>query len=116
MGSLLSDRNTYELVSTPPFRRIERELNARLLSLKKKKIDDSTYRKLHSTDGIPPDIRGSVKHHKKDNPLRPFDTCITSAFYNTSKFLTDIFSPKSQQILGLQFLTVFPRNIRYYNS
>ena len=43
MESLLSDRNTYELASTPLFRRIERELNARLLSLKKqKKIEAST--------------------------------------------------------------------------
>ena len=54
METLLNDRSTYELVSTSPFRRIERELNAMLLSLKRqKKIDDPTYRKLHSTDGTP---------------------------------------------------------------
>ena len=94
METLLNDRSTYELVSTSPFRRIERELNAMLLSLKRqKKIDDPTYRKLHSTDGTPPAIRGSVKHHKEGNPLRPIVTCIGSALYNTSKFLTDILSP-----------------------
>ena len=38
-------------------------------------------------------IRGSVKHHKEGNPLRPIVTCIGSALYNTSKFLTDILSP-----------------------
>ncbi|KAL9982212.1 hypothetical protein ACROYT_G011025 [Oculina patagonica] len=48
---------------------------------------------LHSTDGTPPAIRGSVKHHKEGNPLRPIVTCIGSALYNTSKFLTDILSP-----------------------
>ena len=94
METLLNDRSTYELVSTSPFRRIERELNAMLLSLKRQeKIDDPTYRKLHSTDGTPPAIRGSVKHHKEGNPLRPIVTYIGSALYNTSKFLTDILSP-----------------------
>ncbi len=43
---------------------------------------------LHSTDAIPP----SVKHHKPNNPLRPIVTCRHTALYNTSKFLTDIFS------------------------
>ena len=33
METLLNDRSTYEVVSTSPFRRIERELNAMLLSL-----------------------------------------------------------------------------------
>ena len=94
METLLNDRNTYELVSKAPFRRIERDLNAMLLSLKKQqKIDEPTYRKLHSTDGTPPAIRGSIKHHKEGNPLRPIVTCIGSALYNTSKFLTDIISP-----------------------
>ena len=94
METLLSDRSTYEIVSTSPFRRIERELNAMLLSLKRQhKIDEPTYRKLHSTDGTPPAIRGSVKHHKEGNPLRPIVTYMGSALYNTSKFLTDILSP-----------------------
>jgi len=35
METLLNDRNTYELVATAPFRRIERDLNAMLLSFKK---------------------------------------------------------------------------------
>ena len=77
-----------------PFKRIERELNKRLLVLKNEhKINDSTYRKLHSTDAIPPAIRGSIKHHKEGNPVRPIVSSIGSALYNTSKFLTDILSP-----------------------
>ena len=91
METLLNDRSTYEVVSTSPFRRIERELNAMLLSLKRQqKMDEPTYRKLHSIDGTPPATRGSVKHHKKGNPLRPIVTCIGPALYNTSKFLMDI--------------------------
>ena len=94
MDSLLSDRNTYELVLKYPFKRIERELNKRLLVLKNQhKISESTYRKLHSTDAIPPAIRGSIKHHKQGNPVRPIVSSIGSALYNTSKFLTDILSP-----------------------
>ena len=38
-------------------------------------------------------IRGSVKYHKEGNLLRPIVTCIGSALYNTSKFLTNILSP-----------------------
>ncbi|XP_068737985.1 uncharacterized protein [Montipora capricornis] len=94
MNALLNDHNTYELVSKPPFRRIERELNNRLLTLKNQlKICDSTYRKLRSTDTIPPAIRGSIKHHKEGNPLRPIVSSIGSALYNTSKFLTNILTP-----------------------
>ena len=85
MESLLADRSTYEVVSRSPFGRIERDLNATLLNLKgQQKIDDYTYFKLRSTDGIPPAIRGSIKHHKDVYPLRPIVTCIGSALYNTS--------------------------------
>jgi len=85
MESLLADRNTYELITRSPFSRIERELSAILLKLKKQqKIDESTYAKLRSTDGIPPAIRGSIKHQKEGHPLRPIVTCIGSALYSTS--------------------------------
>ncbi len=96
MDSILSDRETYEIVNKPPFKKIERELNARLLRLnKEQKLDNSTYRKLmiRSTDATPPAIRGSVKHHKPGNPLRLIVLCIGSALYNTSRFLTDILAP-----------------------
>ena len=94
MESLLSDKNTYEEIPRPPFRRIERELNANLLKLKKQqKLDDTTYRKLYSTDAIPPASRGSIKHHKPNHPLRPIVTCTGSALYNTSKYLAHILSP-----------------------
>ena len=82
---------TYEVVTRSPFGRIERDLNATLLNLERQqKIDDYTYFKLRSTDGIPPAIRGSIKHHKDGYPLRPIVTSIGSTLYNTSKFLTDI--------------------------
>ena len=61
-------------------------------------IDHRTYSKLHSTDGIPPAIRGSVKHHKENNPLRPIVTCRETTLYNTLKHLAEILSPTQSQI------------------
>ena len=94
MEALLGDRDTYRSVDKSPFAKIEKELNNRLLDLKRQnKIDDLLYRKLRSTDGLPPAIRGSIKHHKAGFPLRPIVSSIGSALYNTSKFLSDILSP-----------------------
>ena len=102
MQELPNDKNTYEKVSKSSFKTIERELNQQLLQLKhEQKLDEHTYKKLHSTDGIPPAIRGSVKHHKPNNPLRPIVTCRDTALYNTSKFLSDILSPLQNHNLWL---------------
>jgi hypothetical protein len=94
MQVLLSDQNTYNKITKSPFKRIERELNSLLLELKRQqKLDERTYKKLHSTDGIPPAIRGSIKHHKPGNPLRPIATCRSTALNNISKHLAQILSP-----------------------
>ena len=94
MEALLCDRDTYRPIDKSPFAKIEKDLNNRLLDLKRQnKIDDLVYRKLRSSDGSPPAIRGSIKHHKPGFPLRPIVSSIGSALYNTSKFLSDILSP-----------------------
>ena len=94
MESLLNDRDTYQLAHKSPFAKIKAELNSRRLNLKKQnKIDGSTYRKLHSTDASPTAICGSPKHLKPSFLLRPIVFSIGSAFYNISKFLTDILAP-----------------------
>ena len=98
MENLLQDENTYTVVRKPPFKKVERELNALLLSLKsQRKLPEKTYRYLHSSDAIPPAIRGSIKHHKLNFPLRPIVTSIDFALYNTSKFLSQILSPLPNQ-------------------
>ena len=95
MRTLLNDKKTYEKVTKQPFKKIEGELNASLLNLKNHgKLEQKTYRKLHSTDGSPPAIRGSFKQHKQGNPLKLIVTSIGSALYNTSKFLADIIFPR----------------------
>ena len=94
METLLSDRDTYQLVHKSPIAKIERELNCSLLDLKRQnKIDETVYQKLRSIDGSLPAIRGSIKHHKPGFPLRPIVSSIGSALYNTSNFLSDILSP-----------------------
>ena len=94
MESLPNDKKTYELISKPPLGKIERELNSKLLVLKKQeKINENKYRYLHSTNAIPPAIQSSIKHHKANHPLRPIVTFIGSAIYNKSKFLANILSP-----------------------
>jgi len=76
MESLLSDRSTNQLFQKSLFSKVERELNNRLLDLKKQnKINDSTYRKLRSTITAPPAIHGPIKHHKTGYPLRPIVSC-----------------------------------------
>ena len=60
MQALLDDNTTYETVKKSPFGRVERELNSKLLSLKKEeKLNERTYNRLHSTDGLPPTIRAT---------------------------------------------------------
>ena len=94
METLLSDRDTYQPVLKSPFAKIERDLNSRLLVLKRQnKINKTVYQKLRSTDGSPPAIRGSITHHKPGFPLRLIVSSIGSALYNTAKFLSDILSP-----------------------
>ena len=85
MQKLLDDNDTYEEVSESSFKIIERESNQQLQKLKReRKLDERTYKTLHSTDAIPPAIRGSVKHHKPNNPLRPIITYCTLQHFQVS--------------------------------
>ena len=94
----MQDENTYTVIRKPPFKKVERELNAMLLNLtNQRKLPEKIYRKLHSSDAIAPAIRGSIKHHQINYPFRPIVTSIDSALYNTSKFLSQILSPLQNQ-------------------
>lgn len=65
---MLSDRSTYEKFTKPAFDKIESELNSQFLQSKQSnERDKNTYKKLHSTNDIPPAIPRSVKHHKPSN-------------------------------------------------
>ena len=72
METILNDEKTYEKTTRPLFKKIERQLNNKLLDLKNHdKLDETTYQRLRSTDGTPPTIRGSVKHHLKATHCDP---------------------------------------------
>ena len=91
MESLPSDRSTNQLVQKSPFSKVERELNNRLLASRSK--TRSMIQPTANCDAAPLAIRGSIKHDKTGYPLRSIVSCIGSALYNTSEFLTDILSP-----------------------
>ena len=90
---------------------------SQFLELKREqKCDQSTYFQLHSADGIPPAIRGTVKHHKPNNPLRPIVTCRNTALHNTSKFLADILSPlQNHNSYSVDNSTDFVKKISHTN-
>ena len=106
MEAVLGDRATYYPVDKSPFAKTEKELNNRLLDLtckRQNEIEELAYRKLRSTDGSPPAIRGDIKHQKSGLPFRPIVSSIGSALYNTFKFLSDILSP-IQNLKDIPFL------------
>ena len=111
METILNDEKTYEKTTRPLFKKIERQLNNKLLDLKNHdKLDETTYRRLRSTDGTLPTIRYSFKHHKEGNPLRPIVTCTNSTLYNTSRFLTEILSPlQNKNGFSLKIHPNFPK-------
>ena len=77
--SLLNDEKTYKVLKKDPTAKIERDLNRMLLRLKREnKIDETLYKYLHSSDGLPPRFYGLPKVHKPEFPLRP--NCILYQF------------------------------------
>ena len=106
MESILSDRGTYEVVNKAPFNKVERELNAHLLRLKKEqKLDNNTNRKLRSTDAIPPAIRGSVRHHAGHKRHEKRTCCCN--FVNNFSIEPNFFRDVEDIILTNLFFFVF---------
>ena len=60
--SLLNDKQTYTILKSDPTGKTERDLNQRLLLLKKSnKISEVTYKMLRSSDGLSPRLYGLPK-------------------------------------------------------
>ena len=94
MRDLLEDGDTYEAIRRDPIKKVERDLNSKLLKLKREgKFSESNYFRLRSTDGVIPRIYGLVKIHKEGFPLRPIVSMIGSPLYEVSKYLASIISP-----------------------
>ena len=92
--SMLNDKQTYTALKSDPTGRTERDLNQRLLLLKKSnKISEETYKLLRSTDGLAPRLYGLPKIHKEGVPLRPIVSFVNSPTYNVSRYLARVLSP-----------------------
>ncbi len=92
--SLLSDKNTYTVLKSDPTGKTQRDLNAKLLLLKKSNIiSETTYKMLYSSDGLSPRFYGLPKIHKPEIPLRPIVSFVNSPTYGVSSFLAKILSP-----------------------
>ncbi len=92
--SLLSDKNTYTVLKSDPTGKTQRDLNAKLLLLKKSNIiSETTYKILYSSDGLSPRFYGLPKIHQPEIPLRPIVSFVNSPTYGVSSFLAKILSP-----------------------
>ena len=91
MESMLSDKNTYKLITKDPTKKLTGELRNLLGRWKGKGvIDDLTYRRLRTTDGVIPRAYGVTKIHKQNYPLRIIVSSVNSPLYNLALFLHGI--------------------------
>jgi len=91
---MLNDQKTYKILDKHPTQWTERKLNEKLANLKREdKINDSLYKKLPSSDGLPPRFYGLPKVHKPGYPLRPIVSFIDSPTYMLSKHLAQTLKP-----------------------
>ena len=91
---MLNDQKTYKILDKDPTQQTERKLNEKLANLRREdKISDNLYKKLRSSDGLPPRFYGLLKVHKPGYPLRPIVSFIDSPTYMLSKHLAQILKP-----------------------
>ncbi|KYQ46837.1 hypothetical protein ALC60_14128, partial [Trachymyrmex zeteki] len=114
MEEILSDNNTYEIINKDPTNKLTSDLRSLLVRWKGKKfIDDSTYRRLLTTDGIIPKAYGLTKIHKQGNPLRIIVSSINSQLYYFSLFLHNKYylcHPRFQQNNFINAINIFLSN------
>ena len=88
MEEILSDTNTYAFINKDPSKKLTQDLHTLLMRWKRDHfIDEQTYRRLLTTDGIIPRVYGLTKIHKDGNPLRMIVSSVNSPLYYFSLFL-----------------------------
>ena len=91
---LLGDESTYKVLKKDPTKKTERDMNGILLKMKREEtIGENLYKRLHSSDGLPPRFYGLPKVHKNGCPLRPIVSFISTPTYNLSKHVAKILKP-----------------------
>ena len=82
MDSLVTDKQTYEVLKRDPTPALQRKLNNKLLTLKKTdKIDFRRYNRLRCSVPQPPKLYGLPKLHKPNIPMRPIVSFCGSPTY-----------------------------------
>ncbi|XP_018367481.1 PREDICTED: uncharacterized protein LOC108763996 [Trachymyrmex cornetzi] len=98
MELMLSDENTYEIISKDPTRKIINDSRNILVRWKNKGfIDNITYKNLLSTDGSISRAYGLTKIHKTNYPLRIIVSSVNSPLYNLSLYLHKIINNSIQK-------------------
>ena len=95
MNTILKDKSKFRKSNVNVFDyivKLEDKLN-RILRTIKDKIGEEIYNWLHASGSGPGIMYGLPKVHKVNVPLRPIVSCIKTAAYNLSKFLSPIVSP-----------------------
>ena len=91
---LLGDESTYKVLKKDPTKKTERDMNGILLKMKREEtIGENLYKRLHSSDGLPPRFYGLPKVHKNGCPLRPIVSFISTPTYNLSEHVAKILKP-----------------------
>lgn len=90
-NELLNDPNTYKLIKQDPRARLQRTLNELIKSLKNRsELNDEVAKHLTVYNSVLAKLYCLPKIHKTNVPLRPIVSCIGSATYNLSKFVSVI--------------------------
>jgi len=91
MESLLGDQSTYRELKKDPIRKLTNKINTLVKSWRDNDItNESTYRRLNSTNGNLPRCYGLPKIHKTGFPLRIIVSALGSPLYNVAKYIHDI--------------------------
>ena len=79
MEEILSDTSTYAFVNKDPSKKLTRDLRTFLVRWRRDQfIDELTYRRLLTSDGVIPRAYSLTKIHKEGYPLRVNVSCINS--------------------------------------
>ena len=94
MSTMLSDANTYTILTSDPTEKYKKQLTKKLEKLKEEnKITPEQLQYLKPTSDYTPRIYGTPKIHKQGNPLRPIVDYTGSITYNVARSVADLLYP-----------------------
>ena len=98
MDALVNDKQTYEELKRDPTTALQRNLNSKILTLKKTDaVDTQPYYRLRCLVPQPPKLYGLPKLHKPGIPMRPVVSFCGSPTFQLSTYLTTILQPLTEK-------------------